>query len=81
MITHGTNSDQFRKSGALQVGDSCYPHLLDSLSEKQSGLAEPPPCTFRGTTDQEQVLLCLLSIPKEFRQHIRYYSSIAHTFF
>lgn len=79
MILHGTNFDQFRKSGASTVGDSCYP-TYSTVCPSNSGLAKPPPCTFGGTTGQEQVLLCLISIPKEFRQHLRYYSSIEHTF-
>lgn len=50
-----------------------------TVSPNSSGPAKPPPCTFGGTTGQEQVLLFLISIPKGFKQLI-YFSSIEHTF-
>lgn len=79
MVTYGTNFDQFRKCRASRVGDSGYPTSL-MVSPNNRGPAKPPSCTFGVTAGQEQVLLFLISIPKEFRQHIRYFSSIEPTF-
>lgn len=62
------------------VGNSCTAPTRYSLPTTE--WCYPASCVyFKSTADQEQVLLSLISIPRELRQHIQCYSSIIHTFF